>query len=172
MAVTAQPPQQKRRRLGNWLPTNDEERGKYRTELAAKARARKADVPCNPAVAELAGLVNGGPVLRMDLTRSICQAQDAGYVLGYSSIGELMMIIDYLMTYAPPFSESSVVHCPLNAVLDWPMCMPSGYALFRDPARNAAVRKVLNCWWLPERSAFARAPDHGRAGRLVFGGGG
>jgi phosphatidylserine decarboxylase len=50
------------------------------------------------------------------------------------------------MTYAPPFSESSLIHCPLNAVLDWPMCMPSGYALFRDPALNAGMRKVLNCW--------------------------
>jgi hypothetical protein len=57
-----------------------------------------------------------------------------------------MTVIDYLMTYAPPFSESSLVHCPLNAVLDWPMCMPSGYALFRDQAFNAQLKRVLNYW--------------------------
>jgi phosphatidylserine decarboxylase len=50
------------------------------------------------------------------------------------------------MTYAPPFSEANLIHCPLNAVLDWPMCMPSGYALFRDQAFNAQLKRVLNYW--------------------------
>ncbi|MGF6873865.1 hypothetical protein OKW35_003337 [Paraburkholderia sp. MM5477-R1] len=63
-------------------------------------------------------LIEGDPVLRMDMTRAIIQAQEAGYVLSYASIDELMTIVDYLMTYAPPFSESDVIHCPLNAVLD------------------------------------------------------
>lgn len=57
-----------------------------------------------------------------------------------------MGIVDYMMTYAPPFSESSLIHCPLNALLDWPICMPSGYALFRDPTLNAQLRRVLNFW--------------------------
>jgi hypothetical protein len=34
----------------------------------------------------------------------------------------------------------------LNALLDWPMCMPSGYALFRDAALNAQLKRVLNYW--------------------------
>lgn len=135
-----------RRRLGEWLPRNEAHLARYRSDLAARARARGIDTPRTSAVIELAALVNGDPVLRMDMTRAIEQAQNEGYVLGYSSIDELMSIIDYLMTYSPPFSETSLIHCPLNAVLDWPMCMPSGYALFRDPALNAQLKRVLNCW--------------------------
>ena len=28
----------------------------------------------------------------------------------------------------------------------WPMRMSAGYALFRDPALNAQLKRVLNCW--------------------------
>lgn len=135
-----------RRRLGGWLPSNEEHLARYRTDLAEKARARAMHAPRTSAVEDLASLLSGDPVLRMDMTRAIDQARDAGYVLGYTSIDELMVIIDYVMTYAPPFSETSLIHCPLNAVLDWPMCMPSGYALFRDPALNQRLKRVLNCW--------------------------
>lgn len=135
-----------RRRLGEWLPRNEAHMAKYRLEMAVHAYERGKSTPRNTAVQELAALVNGDPILKMDLTRAIAQAEDAGYVLGYSTINELMSIIDYCMTYAPPFSETSLIHCPLNAVLDWPMCMPSGYALFRDPALNAHLKHVLHCW--------------------------
>ncbi|WP_233838145.1 phosphatidylserine decarboxylase family protein [Paraburkholderia sp. ZP32-5] len=139
-------PRTRRYRLGGWLPCEEAHLARYRMVLAAKARERASRGPRTSAVAELAELVQGDPVLRMDMTRAIDQARQAGYVLGYTSIDELMTIIDYLMTYAPPFSESDLIHCPLNAVLDWPMCMPSGYALFRDPAFNAQLKHVLNCW--------------------------
>ncbi|WP_018434945.1 phosphatidylserine decarboxylase family protein [Paraburkholderia atlantica] len=139
-------PRTQRRRLGGWLPRDEAHLARYRTALAEKARERARTAPRTRAVAELAALIEGDPVLRMDMTRAILQAQQAGYVLGYATIDELMTVVDYLMTYAPPFSESDLIHCPLNAVLDWPMCMPSGYALFRDPALNAQLKHVLNCW--------------------------
>ncbi|QGZ67062.1 phosphatidylserine decarboxylase family protein [Paraburkholderia acidisoli] len=142
----AQPNRTERRRFGEWLPRNEAHMAQYRLEMAAHAREQANGTLRNAAVQELAALVKGDPVLRMDLTRAIMQARDAGYVLGYSTIDELMSIVDYCMTYAPPFSETSLIHCPLNAVLDWPMCMPSGYALFRDPALNAHIKQVLNCW--------------------------
>jgi phosphatidylserine decarboxylase len=104
-------------------------------------------------VQELAMLIDGDPLLRMDLTRALTDAIEAGHELGYSSSDELMDIVDYLMTYAPPFSEAGLIHCPLNAVLDWPMCMPSGYALFRDPVVNAKLKQVLNVW-----SGFLNGP--------------
>nr|WP_309252024.1 phophatidylserine decarboxylase associated domain-containing protein [Paraburkholderia unamae] len=57
-----------------------------------------------------------------------------------------MVIVDYLVSYAPPFNASVPIATPLNLVLDWPMCMPSGYAAFRDPAFNAQLRRVLDAW--------------------------
>ncbi|MEQ5844362.1 MULTISPECIES: phosphatidylserine decarboxylase family protein [Paraburkholderia] len=146
MADIPDEPRGERRRLGNWLPRKEAHMARFRVEIAAKAFARAAGTPRTVVVDELAALANGDPVLRMDMTRAIHEAQDAGYVLGYSTIDELMAIIDFLMTYAPPFSEASLIHCPLNAVLDWPMCMPSGHALFRDPALNLQLKRVLNTW--------------------------
>lgn len=139
-------PQRERRRMGGWLPGEEAHVARFRTEIAAKARTRATKAPRASVVDELASLVYGDPVPRMNMTRAIREAGDAGYVLGYSTIDELMAIIDYLLTYAPPFSETGLIHCPLNALLDWPMCMPSGYALFRDPALNAQLKRVLNTW--------------------------
>ncbi|MFM0630825.1 phosphatidylserine decarboxylase family protein [Paraburkholderia xenovorans] len=146
MADRAKNPRTERQRLGGWLPRNEEHLAQYRLGIAAKARGRGTVATRTSAVDELAALIHGDPVLRMDMTRAIAQAQEERYVLGYSTIDELMSIVDYLMTYSPPFSETGLIHCPLNAILDWPMCMPSGYALFRDPALNARLKRVLNCW--------------------------
>jgi phosphatidylserine decarboxylase len=137
---------EQRRRLGGWLPRKEEELIAFRKDLARKARERAGLAPRASAVQEFAALIDGDPVLRMQLSRAITEAVEAGYELGYSSGDELMDIIDYLMTYAPRFSEASLIHCPLNAVIDWPMCMPAGYALFRDPVVNARLKRVLNLW--------------------------
>lgn len=134
------------RRLGNWLPEREDALGAFRQALATQARERAASAPRASVVQDLSTLIKRDPVLRMNIARAIDDALAAGYQLGYSSPDELLVVIDYLLTYAPPFSESSLVHCPLNAVLDWPMCMPTGYSFFRDPALNAQLKRVLNIW--------------------------
>ena len=139
-------PATERSRLGGWLPRSEQHVALYRVELARKAFGHASTTTRNAEVAALAALIQGDSVLRMDLTRAIQQACEQGFILGYSTIDELMSIVNYMMTYAPPFSESSLIHCPLNAVFDWLMCMPSGYALFRDPALNAQLKRVLNTW--------------------------
>ncbi|SDD27414.1 phosphatidylserine decarboxylase [Paraburkholderia lycopersici] len=135
-----------KRRLGNWMPAKEELAVKFRKRIAQAARERAKRTPMANVVRELADLVQGDTVLRMNLTRAINEAHDVGFELGYGSIDELMAIIDYLVTYAPPFNASVPIATPLNLVLDWPMCMPSGYAVFRDPAFNAQLRRVLSCW--------------------------
>jgi phosphatidylserine decarboxylase len=139
----------KKRRLGNWMPAQERAATAFRREIAAAAAAELHGADATPqssAVRDLADLVHGDAVLRMNLTRAIDEARATGHDLGYTSIDELMQIVDYLMTYAPPFSASTPVATPLNLLLDWPMCMPSGYAVFRDPAFNAQLRRVLDYW--------------------------
>jgi len=65
-----------------------------------------------------------------------------------------MQRINGIMTYAAPFSENGLVGCPLNALLDWPMCMPAGFAVFRSPVLNAQLKKVLSFWCV-----FLSSPD-------------
>lgn len=135
-----------RRRLGDWLPNKEATIATFRKDLAAQAHEKSSKKLSAGVVQELAALVNDEPVLRMDFTRAIDDALAAGYELAYSSVDELMVLLDYLMTYAPRFSETSLIICPMNGLLDWPMCMPSGYALFRDPTFNAQLKRVLNYW--------------------------
>ncbi|MEX3958645.1 phosphatidylserine decarboxylase family protein [Trinickia sp. EG282A] len=146
MADGSDAPVGERRRLGGWLPQAEDQVSAFREDLARRARDRARDAPRAEVVRDLATLIQNDAVLRMNLVRAIDDAIAAGYRPGYSTIDELIAIIDYLMTYAPPFSDSSLVHCPLNAVLEWPMCMPSGYAFFRDPALNLQLKRVLNAW--------------------------
>lgn len=157
MHTASTTPLDRRRRLGNWLPEGEEKLAAYRTALVAQALSRPAKTPAVSAVRALSHLVDSDPVLRMHLSRAIDEARDRGYVLGYRNTAELMRAMDYVVTCAPPFNESSLVVCPINALLDWPMCMPSGYALFRDVRFNAALKAVLNGW-----SDFLSGP-HSRA---------
>ena len=135
-----------RRRLGHWLPANETAVAAFRKRIAAQVQDQQVVVPLLPVVQELAALVNEDPVLRMGFTQAIDEALARGYQLGYTNVDELMVLINHVMTYAPPFSNSDLVGCPLNALLDWPMCMPSGFALFRMPALNAQLKRVLNFW--------------------------
>ncbi|WP_042267341.1 phosphatidylserine decarboxylase family protein [Paraburkholderia heleia] len=135
-----------RRRLGNWMPAREEHTAAFRIEIAGRARERRAGIALSSVVQDLGKLIDGDPVLRMNLSRAIDDAIEQGKQLGYSNIGELLDVIDYLTTFSPPFSESAPVATPLNAMLEWPMCMPTGYAVFRDPAFNARLRRVLSTW--------------------------
>lgn len=135
-----------RRRLGNWMPQKDGQGAAFRREIASRACERRARTALSSVVQDLGKLIDGDPVLRMNLSRAIDEAIGRGKELGYGSIDELLDIIDYLTTFSPPFSESAPVATPLNVMLEWPMCMPSGYAVFRDPAFNAQLRRVLSTW--------------------------
>ncbi|MEM5331258.1 phosphatidylserine decarboxylase family protein [Paraburkholderia sp. JHI2823] len=142
-----------RRRLGNWMPDKEEQAAAFRLEIAARARERRAHTARSSVVLDLGRLIEGDPILRMNLCRSIDEAVARGKQLGYSNVDELLDIIDYLTTFSPPFSETAPIATPMNAILEWPMCMPSGYAVFRDPAFNAQLRRVLSTW-----SAFLGGP--------------
>jgi phosphatidylserine decarboxylase len=62
----------------------------------------------------------------------------------------MLRVLNYLITTAPSWNDFSLkvglVGLPINAVLDWSMGTPSGYAAFLDPDINAMLKKVLNAW--------------------------
>lgn len=73
--------------------------------------------------------------------------------LGHSEIRDyhhMLRILNHLLTTAPSWSDKShrmgLVGLPINAVLDWPMGTPSGFAAFQDPEINSMIKKVLNVW--------------------------
>lgn len=68
-----------------------------------------------------------------------------------------LRVLNHLMTTAPSWTDKShrvgLVGLPINALLDWPMGTPSGYAAFLDPEINIMLKKILNAW-----GDFLRSP--------------
>lgn len=62
----------------------------------------------------------------------------------------MLALLNHILTTAPSWNDRShrvgLVGLPINALLDWPMGTPSGFALFLDPEVNAMFKKVLNAW--------------------------
>lgn len=133
-----------KKRLGGWLPIDESALEIFRSELLNRVQARNELL--HPEVEKLGILIKNDPVLRMDFTKAIQQATKAGHKLGYSNIDELLSLINGVMTMSPSFDTSALVGCPLNAILDWIMCMPAGFAAFRSPVLNAQLKKVLQTW--------------------------
>ena len=142
----------KKTRFGNWLPDDEEALARYRESIAAAAKD-EGIITLSPFVQELSDVVKRDPVLRMYMARSIEEAIAAGYYPSYTNTDLLMVLIDYVTRNSFPFSTSELVGCPLNALLDPIMNMPSGYPLFRSPEFNAAMRNVLNAWCVYLNSA-------------------
>ncbi len=66
------------------------------------------------------------------------------------SYDQMLKLLNHLLTTAPAWSDRShkvgLVGLPINALLDWPMGTPSGFAAFLDPQVNMMIKKVLNTW--------------------------
>ncbi|MCL3780885.1 phosphatidylserine decarboxylase family protein [Prolixibacteraceae bacterium JC049] len=134
----------KMHRLGHWLP---QDRGVLSVFAQRIAEHIADESPkLNPEVAKLEALINSDPFLRMNLILAINQAKNAGHSLPYSNIPELISLVNGVLTMAPSFSHSELVGCPLNAILDWIMCVPAGYEFFRSRQLNRQLKLVLNEW--------------------------
>lgn len=85
----------------------------------------------------------------------------------------MLRVLNYLITTAPSWNDFSLrvglVGLPINAVLDWSMGTPSGYAAFLDPDINAMLKKVLNAWGefltSPESATALDESDNGWFGQ-------
>ena len=62
----------------------------------------------------------------------------------------MLELFNYLLTTAPSWSDREysvgMVGTPFNAILDWPMGTPSGFAFFLNAEVNKMLKKTLNAW--------------------------
>lgn len=62
----------------------------------------------------------------------------------------MLELFTHLLTHAPEWSDKGygigMVGTPVNAILDWPMGTPGGFAFFLDPDVNRMLKKILNAW--------------------------
>ncbi|WP_296706026.1 phosphatidylserine decarboxylase family protein [Rhodoblastus sp.] len=99
-------------------------------------------------IEEFADLIDDDPIVRMYFTSMIGQVPRTSKfrVRHLDSVEQMLSLMNAVLTYVPEFEDSAYVGCPLDAILDWCMGTPAGFAAFRHPTVNAMVRKIISVW--------------------------
>ena len=135
------------KRSAGWLPEQDDLEA-WLHGHRERVETKTEEVALHPVIREFQGLIDSDPIVRMYLNQMIEQVPSTRQ---YSkqhldSVEQMLRLINELLTMAPEFSETSMVATPLNAILDWPMGTPAGFAAFRQPRVNAMLKKILGAW--------------------------
>lgn len=133
-------------RSGHWLPTDLDVLKAWLHEFKIKAQAREG--PRNPAVQAFAELIESDPVARMYAKRMIGEVPKTQRYRArhLESVEEMLGLIDAVIGYAPEYHDDAYVGCPLDAIFDWSMGTLAGFAFFRLPAVNAALKAIMDAW--------------------------
>jgi phosphatidylserine decarboxylase len=138
------------RRRAGWLPDHQDELESWLAGHRERVEARGEQVVLQPVITGFEQLIDSDPVLRMYITRMILEVPPTKpYRKRHlEDAGQLLRLINEVLTMAPEFGgkENATVTTPLGAILDWTMGTPSGFAAFRDPRINAALKKILAVW--------------------------
>lgn len=131
--------------VGGWLPADASARHAFRKRILEQAQKAPPGLE-NPAVYDFHRLILSVPTLRMGLAEAISQADFAGHDPGFSSLDEMIAMMQQIVVSAPQWNDTALVGAPLNALFDPLMNVAAGYAVFRDPRVNAALKTVLQSW--------------------------
>jgi phosphatidylserine decarboxylase len=152
--MTTQPEPVDTRRQGGWIPAQDDLE-RWLEGHRQRVANRGAPIELHPVVRELQELIEGDSILRMYAHQMIEQVPSTKPYRErhLESVEEMLQFINEVLTMAPEFG-SETVSLPLNAILDWTMGTPAGFAFYRDPRVNAMLRKLLDAW-----CEFLSGPD-------------
>ncbi|WAH98121.1 phosphatidylserine decarboxylase family protein [Arthrobacter sp. MMS18-M83] len=136
------------RRLGGWLPERQDDLEEWIAGHRERAEARGEDALLHPVIVEFKELIASDPVVRLYMTEMIEQVPTSKpYRKRHlTSVDQMLLLINEVLTTAPEFSEGGMVTTPLTAILDWTMGTKAGFAAHRDPRIVAMFRKILDAW--------------------------
>ncbi|MCW2866324.1 MAG: hypothetical protein JWR20_512 [Marmoricola sp.] len=134
------------KRTAGWLPDDQDALEAWLQGHKERVEAR-GDRELHPAVAELGALIDGDPVLRMYAERMIAEVpRGKAYRQRHlESVPQMLAMIDEVLRVAPEFGDQNIT-LPLAAILEWTTGTDAGFAFYRDPRVNAALKKVLTAW--------------------------
>ncbi len=121
----------------------------------SSARADAAAQPgaLLPVVQEFKQLIESDPELYMLFTQMFEQVPRSGVYLKdpvgdpqVRDYGEMLRLINDILTRAPEFNKTDLVGFPINAIVNWAMGTPAGATAFLNPKVNRQLKKVLNQW--------------------------
>jgi phosphatidylserine decarboxylase len=133
-------------RAGHWLPEEPEVLQAWLHNF--KTRANEQSAVRHPVIREFADLIECDPIVRMYFSNMIGEVpRSSKYrVRHLDSIEQMLTLMNAVLTYAPEFEDSAYVGCPLDAILDWCMGTPAGFAAFRHPTVNAMLKRLIAAW--------------------------
>ncbi|MGN8050447.1 phosphatidylserine decarboxylase family protein [Curtobacterium sp. 22159] len=136
------------RRRAGWLPAEQAHLESWLRGQRERLAEREPDQELHPAVAAFRDLVEGDPVLRMQANEMIAQVPTSRQYAErhLESLDELLALVDEVIRSAPEYGDEQMVMTPLDGVLDWTKATPAGFAFYRDPRVNAALREILDSW--------------------------
>ena len=135
-------------RVGGWLPSSQDRLESWLATLNERVEAKGEAVVLHPVIAEFQELIDDDPIVRMYLTRMIAEVpKTKPYRKRHlRSVRQMLLLINEVLTQAPDYETSELVGAPLNAVIDWAMGTPAGFAAFREQRVNAIFKKILTVW--------------------------
>jgi phosphatidylserine decarboxylase len=146
-SVTKLPHEVDVRSQAGWFPEAQEDLESWLEGHRQRVQARGDEITLHPAVTEFKALIERDAVVRLYVNEMIAQVP-AGkpYEQRHvEDVEELLGLINEVLTMAPEFGQSQVT-LPLNAILDWTMGTPAGFAAYRDPRINEALGRILAAW--------------------------
>jgi phosphatidylserine decarboxylase len=135
------------KRQAGWLPAGQDALESWLAGHRERVEARGEPFALHPVLVEFRELVESDSVLRMYVERMIAEVpRTKPYSKRHLESPEQMLrLVNEVLTMAPEFGENTVT-LPLNAILDWTMGTPAGFAFYRDPRVNAMLKKLLTAW--------------------------
>ncbi|MBV8682548.1 MAG: phosphatidylserine decarboxylase family protein [Caulobacteraceae bacterium] len=133
-------------RAGRWLPQEPDVLEAWLHRFRARAETR--DEPYHSSVRAFADLIENDPVVRMYMHEMVAQVPRTSRYRAHhlKSVEQMLVLINSVLTYAPEFEDDDMVGCPLNAIFDWSMGTPAGFAAFRYPPINVALKAIMAQW--------------------------
>lgn len=136
-------------RPGDWLPDNYEVMNSWLAGLIREVEEKEE--PFHPVIEEFRELIESEPAVCMYFNQMFDQVpekfrRDPMGRPQVKNYHQMLQLINAVLTKAPEFNETGLVGFPINAILDWSMGTPAGFAAFLNDKINAMFKKILTVW--------------------------
>ncbi|RPD60582.1 hypothetical protein L226DRAFT_461608 [Lentinus tigrinus ALCF2SS1-7] len=151
-------------RLGGWLPLDHRVLKKWldkRITTIDSRNQRGAKVAFDPVIQQFQNVIESNSSIYMGFHEMFTQVPDKPPYdedpTGKPQVRDYMLMLELfndIIKSAPAWEDNDLVGFPINAILDWPMGTPAGYAMFTTDKVNEAFKNMFDVW-----VQFLTSPD-------------
>ena len=138
-------------RVGEWLPSDQTVLENWLDALIKQVDTENK--PLHPVIEEFKELIESDPEIYMLFNQMFEQVpkkppynKDPTGKPQVRHYQHMLQLINTIMTQAPEYNETGLVGLPINAILDWSMGTPSGFAAFLNEKVNFQFMNILDEW--------------------------